>query len=38
MNYLSKGYNFERDVISKMKMIMTDVVKANYNTMDKSRK
>ena len=38
MNYLSKGYSFEKDVISKMKSIMTDVIKANYNSIDKFRR
>ena len=36
--YPSKGYNFERDIVQKMKMIMLDVLKANYQTLDVSRR
>ena len=38
MNYSNKGYNFERDIVTKMKSTILDVIKANYNIMDKSRR
>lgn len=38
MTYPAKGYNFERDIVPAMKSIILDVVKANYNTLDKNRR
>lgn len=38
MTYSNKGYNFERDIVAKMKSIILDVIKANYNVIDRSRR
>ena len=38
MAHSNRGFNLERDIIPKMKSVMTDVVKANYNILDRSRR
>jgi hypothetical protein len=38
MTYPNKGHNFDKDIIPKMKAIILDVIKANYNIMDKTRR
>ncbi len=38
MAYPTKAYNFEKDIIPKMRSIILDVIKANYNLIDKSRR
>lgn len=38
LTYPNKGFNFERDIIPKMKSVILDVIKANYNLMDRSRR
>lgn len=38
LSFPNKGYSFEKDVVSKMRAIILDVIKANYNIIDKSRR
>lgn len=38
MNFMGKKYNFEQDILPKMKEMATDCIKANFHRLDVKRK